>query len=89
MSTKKSRGPKGQPSPKSTRSKPRRASTAVWAVVDTRVDSGGMFRCCIDTLVNLQPYRKFKDGTVISCRHEKRGNKNLILAGGTWKANLR
>lgn len=89
MGTKKSRGPESRPSPKSTRSKPRRASTGVWAVIDTRIDSGGMFRCCVDTLVSLQPGHKFEDGTVISCKHEKRGNKNLILANGTWKTNLR
>jgi len=54
---------------------------------DTRINTGGMFRCCVDTLNTIDLDTEFEDGTVLDCKHEKEGNQALILENGIWRWN--
>ena len=54
---------------------------------ETKIDTGGLFRCCIATLRELDPEIDYPDGHILDCKYEKEGNANLILSEGYWKWN--
>jgi len=54
---------------------------------ETKINIGGMFRCCYETLRMLDNEVEYYDGQVIDCEYEPKGNKNLILIAGTWHWN--
>ena len=53
---------------------------------DTTISHGGLMRCCLVTIEEL-PDTEYVDGTVIDCKHESAGNKNIILKNGVWQWN--
>jgi hypothetical protein len=54
---------------------------------DTIISSGGLFRCCIQTILDLNPETEYTDGTILDCKFEKEGNKNIVLKNGKWEWN--
>jgi hypothetical protein len=54
---------------------------------ETKYNPGGLMRCCLDTIFTLDESDDFADGTILDCKHEKSGNQNIILDGGTWRWN--
>ena len=54
---------------------------------DTRINIGGMLRCCIQTLNEMDLESDVYDGQVVDCFYEPSGNKALILSGNTWMWN--
>jgi hypothetical protein len=54
---------------------------------NTRIDTSGMFRCCIETLNNIDMEQEFEDGIILDCKYEKEGNQSMILEDGIWKWN--
>ena len=54
---------------------------------ETKVNIGGLMRCCLETIEHLDPDYDFPDGFVLDCKYEEKGNKNIILVKGVWKWN--
>jgi len=55
----------------------------------TKVHTGGMLRCCIDTIINLDPETEFDEGQVVDCKHERTGNNSIVLRNGAWEYNAK
>jgi hypothetical protein len=53
---------------------------------DTTISHGGLMRCCLATIAEL-PDTEYADETIIDCKHEGVGNKNIILKNGVWQWN--
>ena len=51
---------------------------------DMKVKTGGMLRCCIDTIINLSKKAKFCEGQIIDCKHEPEGNGAIIVKNGAF-----
>jgi len=51
---------------------------------DMKINIGGMLRCCIDTVDNLDPDREYCDGKVIDCIHEPKGNGAIVVKDGIF-----
>jgi hypothetical protein len=56
-------------------------------LAETTINQGGLYRCCLDTIRTLNPNINWENGTIIDCKHEAKGNKNIILLYGTWQWN--
>lgn len=56
-------------------------------VDETRIEQGGLMRCCIQTIAELGPNTDYPDGTIIDCKYEKAGNKSLMFLSGVWRWN--
>ena len=54
---------------------------------ETRINTGGMLRCCIDTICTLDKDIDFKDESIIDCKYEETGNQSIILKNGVWRWN--
>lgn len=56
---------------------------------DVVVNQGGMWRCCIQSVVEHMKTldEEPEDGTVFDCNYQSPGNKQLIYAGRTWMWN--
>jgi len=54
---------------------------------EMRINYGGMFRCCIET-VNQLPDGEYNDGDVIDCKFEDPGNKAIIVKDGVFGWNV-
>lgn len=54
---------------------------------DTKINIGGLMRCCIQTIVELDPDKEYIDGTIIDCKFEADGNKQIVLKDGIWQWN--
>jgi hypothetical protein len=56
---------------------------------ETRINTGGLMRCCIHTIEEYIEAHSTEECTdlVIDCMHEKPGNKQIKLENGTWKWN--
>ena len=54
---------------------------------ETKVSIGGLMRCCLDTIDTLDTTVDYPDGHIIDCKHETKGNKNIILKDGIWQWN--
>jgi len=54
---------------------------------DTVIKTGGMLRCCITTVQELDPEQEFENGLELDCKYEKAGNKSIILIDGAWQWN--
>jgi hypothetical protein len=55
-----------------------------------RVKTGGLLRCCLQSLDNqmLDPAKNPpKEGDVLDCEYEGKGNGNLIFRNGFWEWN--
>jgi hypothetical protein len=53
----------------------------------TKINQGGLMRCCIDTICTLDENAEFENGIVIDCKYEKEGNQNIVLLDGVWRWN--
>lgn len=53
---------------------------------DTRVNHGGLMRCCLQSLALwCDENPEVDDGTKVGCRYEKDPNKPvMVLQDGTW-----
>ena len=56
-------------------------------LVDTKISTAGLFRCCIDTICAL-PDIEYTNNTIIDCKHETKENQSIILIDGVWKFNF-
>jgi hypothetical protein len=58
---------------------------------DTRVNQGGLMRCCTGTIANhveLHARDDVPEGVlVIDCEYETPGNSRIVLEGGVWRWN--
>lgn len=54
---------------------------------DTKINQGGLMRCCLATIDNLDQSVDYPDHTVIDCKYEKMENKNIVLIDGVWRWN--
>ena len=54
---------------------------------ETKINIGGMLRCCIATIQELDPEQEFENGLELDCKYEKSGNKSMVLDSGVWKWN--
>jgi hypothetical protein len=54
---------------------------------DTYIDQGGLMRCCLETIYELDPEKDWPNKIVIDCKHEKPGNKSIRLVDGVWQWN--
>ncbi len=54
---------------------------------DTKINIGGLMRCCLETIETLNPDYELKDGMIIDCKYEHPGNKQIILQNGVWRWN--
>lgn len=54
---------------------------------ETKISDGGLYRCCIDTIINLNPETEFENGTIIDCKYETPRNESIILVDGVWRYN--
>ena len=58
---------------------------------DTRVNQGGLMRCCLATIADYAEARAGQEAPegvlVIDCQHETPGNSRIVLEGGVWRWN--
>ena len=57
---------------------------------DTRVNQGGLMRCCLASLadfVEAHAAEPAAEGMTLDCAYEKPGNANLVLEGRVWRWN--
>lgn len=54
---------------------------------ETRINIGGLMRCCLETIERIDPNIELEDKMVIDCMYEQPGNKNIILENGVWRWN--
>jgi len=61
-----------------------------WLVGDTKLNCGGLMRCCTSTIANyvsIHADEEIEDGFIIDCEYEKAGNRNIILKDNVWRWN--
>lgn len=53
------------------------------------VDTGGLMRCCIETIHNHMAVREDnpQEGEILDCEHEEPGNQQIIFSDGAWRWN--
>ena len=56
-------------------------------LTETKINMGGMLRCCIDTINTLDESIDYQNKIIIDCKHEKPGNQSIILLDGIWQWN--
>ena len=56
-------------------------------LTETKVNIGGLMRCCLETIETLDQDVDYPDKYVIDCKYEDVGNKNIILENGVWRWN--
>jgi hypothetical protein len=54
---------------------------------DTTVQTGGLYRCCLKTLFDIDGETEIEDGRVLDCKFEKPGNNKIICKDGVWRWN--
>jgi len=54
---------------------------------ETKINFGGLLRCCIDTIDTLPSDVEYDDGVIIDCKHETKNNRNIILREAVWQFN--
>ena len=55
---------------------------------DTTINTGGMLRCCVATIDELNKDTDYPDGFVLDCHYEEYGNKSILLKDGVWQWNM-
>jgi hypothetical protein len=55
---------------------------------DTTINTGGMLRCCVATIDELDKNMDFPDGLVLDCKYESPRNKSILLKDGVWQWNI-
>jgi len=54
---------------------------------NTRINIGGMLRCCVATLNEMDLDTEVENGQTLDCKYEKENNQSMILEDGIWKWN--
>ena len=56
-------------------------------MADTKVDIGGLMRCCLSTIDEYVIEHPDDEATdlIIDCRYEDPGNEQIMLVAGRWK----
>lgn len=57
---------------------------------DTRVNQGGLMRCCLETIYQFameDVEREVEERHVLDCKYEEPGNKRIIFQNGAWRWN--
>lgn len=61
-----------------------------WLLKNTKINTGGLMRCCTATISEYATEHQeemISDRTVIDCKYEKEGNKNIIIKDNVWQWN--
>lgn len=56
-------------------------------VSDTSYVSGGLMRCCLQTLMELPLDMEVSEDTILDCTYEGEGSARMILQDGVWRWN--
>ena len=69
-----------------TRWAPGRTSMSM-KIADTRIDQGGLMRCCISTIVEYAQEHPNEEATdrIIDCKYEEGRNQQIMLVAGKWR----
>jgi hypothetical protein len=56
----------------------------------TKIHTAGLFRCCIDSILNyLENNEELpEDGAVLDCEHEPEGNQLIKYSNFIWSVNI-
>lgn len=54
---------------------------------ETRINIGGMFRCCVATIETLASDIDYPDKLEMDCKYESERKKSIILENGVWRWN--